>query len=77
MVQECRLYIQLPLILQVLDVFVIQQLNLMGCLVKGCATYTWGSSSYGFVWIGDGSQIRLGVDLMDGGTFTWLRYALT
>jgi hypothetical protein len=49
MVQECQLYIQLPLILQVLDVSIIHHLNFIGCLVKGCATYTWGPLSYGFV----------------------------
>jgi hypothetical protein len=51
-------------------------LSSKGCLVEGYVACTLGSLSCGFVLIDDDSQIRLGVDPMDGDTYTWSRYTL-
>jgi hypothetical protein len=51
-------------------------LNFKGCLVEGCVACTLGSLSCGFIPIDDDSQIRLGVNSMDGDTYTWSRYTL-
>jgi hypothetical protein len=51
-------------------------LSSKGCLVEGCVACTLGSLSCGFVLIDDDSEIRVGIDPMDGGTYIWSRYTL-